>query len=230
MPAITIIITAYQDRGWIEKAIQSAEYQTFKDYDIIFCSDGNFELKWYADKYCIPFYCFPKSNYSSMVNKTVLEAKGEWIKILHDDDLLTPFCLTNLYETKGNADLVYGNALIFRDEELSSAVVYKPPEVVTLKTLLPITSCPVNFEAELFRRQMFLDIGGFDINLGYSEDYDFLIRVIAEGYKINYCDSNVVWYRHHDRQLTGHEPEMRTEEQIYLTQKHMNLLVKNIKW
>lgn len=230
MPKITIIITAYRDRGWIPDAINSALNQTFGDYDVIFCSDGNRELKKYADTFNIPFILAPKGNYSTAVNYAMGFAKGEWIKILHDDDLLTSNCLSDLYSARDKADLIYGNAICFNDDDYEHGMQYKPPSVVTFKTLLPIITNPVNFEAELFRRDMFIDIGGFDANLGYAEDYDFLLNLLNKGHKITYCDSDVVWYRHHDRQITGNEPAMRKSEQDYLIKKYMDIIVNQIKW
>jgi glycosyltransferase involved in cell wall biosynthesis len=230
MPEITIIITAYKDRGWIEDAILSAKNQTFRDYDIMFVSDGNPWLENYATSSGIPFICYPKSNYASMVNNAVTEAKGNWIKILHDDDLLTETCLEDLYGARGGADLVYGNAFVFNNNDKENYNIYQPPANVELRMLLPITSCPVNFEAELFLREAFLAIGGFDTNLGYSEDYDLLINWLDKGYKVTYCDKNVVWYRHHERQITGNEPAMREKEQAYLMSKYMDKIVNQINW
>jgi len=230
MPEITVIITAYKDRGWIEEAIQSAKNQTFKDYDIMFVSDGNPWLEAYATSSHIPFRVYEKGNYSTLVNAAINEAKGNWIKVLHDDDILTPTCLEDLYNARADADLVYGNAVIFNGDDKQNTTIFCPPENVTLAHLLPIKTCPVNFEAELFRRQAFIDIGGFDTNLGYSEDYDFLINLLAAGYKLSYINREVVWYRHHERQITGNEPVMKNKEIRYLMSKHMALLAKNITW
>jgi len=230
MPEITVIITAYKDRGWIEEAIRSAEKQTFKDYDIIFASDGNPWIENYATDHGIPFHYFQKSNYSTLVNRAVREAKGNWIKILHDDDLLTDTCLEDLYNARGSADLVYGNAIIFNGDDKKNFEIYRPPDKVTLRNLLPITICPVNFEAELIRKEAFLDSGGFDERLGYSEDYDLLINFLVKGYSVQYCDKEVVWYRHHPRQISGNEPEMKKREQDYLQGKYIEQIVNLIKW
>ena len=231
MSKITILITAYKDRGWINEAILSAKNQLmFKDYDILFAADGNPELISYSEKHDIPFINFPKSNYASMINQAMNYVKGEWVKVLHDDDILSSTCLVDLYNARSDVDLVYGNALCFNNDDMAVVHQYKPPSVVTIKTLLPIGNNPVNFEAELFRRDMFIDVGGFDPKLGYAEDYDFLLNLLSKGYKVTYCDKDVVWYRHHPRQITGNEPEMRRNEHNYLQSKYMNLIVNQIKW
>ena len=230
MPKISVIVTAYKDRGWIDESIQTALNQTFKDYEVVFAVDGNQYLMEYALKYDIPFFHFPKSNYANMVNQAIGMVKGEWIKILHDDDLLVETSLQDLYDARGRADLVYGNAICFNDNDIASARQYKPPAELSIKTLLPIITNPVNFEAELFRRDMFIDSGGFDPNLGYTEDYDFLLNILSLGYEVKYVDKDVVWYRHHERQITGNEPAMRYREQEYLTKKYMSLIVNNITW
>jgi glycosyltransferase involved in cell wall biosynthesis len=230
MPEISIIITAYKDRGWIDDAILSAKNQTFKDYDILFASDGNPELEEYATRHGIPFYLSPKGNYSTLVNNAVRQVSGTWLKILHDDDLLTPNCLEDLYNARGECDLVYANAICFSGNDKETATQFCPPESVTFRTLLPIITNPVNFEAELIKKETFLNIGGFDPFLGYAEDYELLLNLLTNNYKIRYCDSYVVWYRHHDRQITGNEPEMRSRERDYLISKYMNVIVNSINW
>jgi glycosyltransferase involved in cell wall biosynthesis len=231
MPKITVIVTAYKDRGWINEAILSAKNQIFfDDYEIVLCVDGNPDLISYAEKHEIPFFNFPKSNYANMVNQAIGLVKGEWIKVLHDDDLLTPACLVDLYNARGEADLVYGNALCFNNDDLAGSQQYRPPSNVTIKNLLPIGNNPVNFEAELFKRDMFINIGGFDPKLGYAEDYDFLLNLLSKGYKVTHCDKDVVWYRHHPRQITGNEPAMRQSEHEYLQSKYMDVIVNQIKW
>ena len=73
-------------------------------------------------------------------------------------------------------------------------------------------------------------VGGFDPNLGYSEDYDLLLNLLSRGYNIRYCNSSTVWYRHHERQITGNEPEMRIRDRDYLIQKYMSEMVSRITW
>jgi glycosyltransferase involved in cell wall biosynthesis len=53
VPKITIIVSAYTDRGWLDKAILSAINQDYPDKEVILSSDGNWQLKDYADKYRI---------------------------------------------------------------------------------------------------------------------------------------------------------------------------------
>lgn len=230
MSKITIIITAYKDRGWIPECISSAINQTFKDYDIMFVSDGNPDLEKYCKPSGIPFYCFEKSNYSNLVNQAAKIATGEWIKVLHDDDKLTKRCLRHLWQSRGESDMVYGNALLFKNNDRSDPLVYFPPVELSLRDLLPITVSPVNFEATLIKRETFLEIGGFDVNLGYSEDYDLLIQMLRHRKYLKYCPHNVVWYRYHDRQITGNEPQLKKQDIDYLTKKHMDILVSKITW
>ena len=141
MAKITVIITAYRDRGWINEAIYTALNQTFDDYDVVFCSDGNRALKKYADANGIPFILAKKGNYSTAVNYAITKVKCEWIKILHDDDLLTETCLADLYYARGDADLVYANAICFNNDDFASASQYKPPSELTIKKLVGKASC-----------------------------------------------------------------------------------------
>jgi len=230
MPEITIIITAYKDRGWIQDAIDSAKKQTFKDYDIIFASDGNPWIENYAADNNIPFHFFEKSNYATLVNNAVKIATGKWIKVLHDDDMLSEYCLEDLHRASEGADMVYGNALCFKDDDIFSYSAYRPPVNVKFREMYIKRYSPVNFEAELINRESFINAGGFDTSLGYSEDYDMLLNFLARGYTVRHCDKYVVWYRHHERQITGNEPEMKAREQKYIAEKYIDVFAKTINW
>src|SRR5512133_1397245 len=150
---ISVIISAYKDRGWLDDCINSVKRQTFKDYEVILSSDGNEELRQYADKNHIIFSLSPKGNHSSALNNAVQFASGEWIKEVHDDDLLTENCLTDLWNARGSYDLVYANAVNFRDDEHFKP--YRSPMCITLNHLMPLITCPLHAATWMVRTDVF---------------------------------------------------------------------------
>jgi glycosyltransferase involved in cell wall biosynthesis len=215
---VSIIISAHIDRGWLDEAILSAKNQTFIDKEIILSSDGNWSLKEYADRHGIGFCCSPKHNHSFAFFNAAQMASGEWIKECHDDDELLPNAVADLYKARRGAELVYANAI---DVWETTDVIYRPPAEITLSSLLPVVTNPINFLTIMFRRDAFFSVGGFDFNLVYAEDYDFYLSLLQKGYKFNYCNKEVVRYRHHDKQLTA-EFDMGKREWVadYISKKH----------
>jgi teichuronic acid biosynthesis glycosyltransferase TuaG len=215
---VSIIISAHKDRGFLDECILSAKNQTFKDYEIILSSDGNPDLMFCAEKHGINFIITPKSNHSTALNHAMIHAQGDWIKEIHDDDLLMPDCLTDLYKWKGDCDLIYANAINFSGKNES---IYRSPVKIELSDLLPAVTNPINGSSVLFKRDVFLKAGGFDTKLIYSEDYDFYLNLLTKGYKFGYVDSVVSKYRiHEDRQTTNYNAGTRIDIRNYLIKKY----------
>jgi glycosyltransferase involved in cell wall biosynthesis len=217
MPKITVIISAYKDRGWLDQAILSAKNQTFGNYEIILSSDGNWNLRRYAEYHEIGFCCSDKYNHSMALNNAVEMASGEWIKECHDDDYLTPNCLTDLYNSRGGA-LVYANAYNLRDGR-ESLFISDPN--VTLEKLLPLFVGQLHAATFMFRKDAFQSVGGFDINVDCSEEYEFYINLLKHGCTFTYCPTVVSYYRlHHDQLTTIYDAKWRERIKKYITEKH----------
>ena len=61
----------------------------------------------------------------------------------------------------------------------------------------------------------------FDVNLLHAEDYEFYLSLIFRGCKFQYCDKEIVRYRHHEEQLTAiYSQAKRDWVQNYITRKH----------
>ena len=216
---ITVIITAYKDRGWLDDAIISAKNQTFEDYDIILTSDGDAGLSKYATRHGIDFCYTHKNSWVTAMNKAVDMAKGEWIKVLNDDDLLTKNCLKDLYNNRG--DMVYGNDIIFNGTEK----LYCPPADITIKNLLPLIKNPIPFPTVLFKKDVLLAVGGFDPEIPLASDYDFYINLLTHGFTISYCNSVVAKYRIHGNMYSKtYKMSERKRIKDYMVKKYKGCL------
>jgi glycosyltransferase involved in cell wall biosynthesis len=222
MPKITVIISAYKDRGWLDEAILSAKNQDFDDYEIILSSDGNPGLVNYAEKHGIRFACADKNCHSSALNNAVKQAKGEWIKECHDDDLLTVNCLNDLWNGRDGGDLIYANAINFIENNKEDFRIYKPPIEITLQNLLPIITNPVHAATIFYLRDVFLKVGGFDPDLKHAEEYLFYLKLLTCGYKFKYVDSNVAWYRYNSQQDTHILANCREDVRGFIQDKFNN--------
>ena len=178
---ISIIIAYNRDRGFLKEAIQSAEAQTFKDFEII-VHQGNV-------------------NFSTNLNNAIKKAKGEYIKIINEDDLLTPNCLKDLYKGILGFDFINANAFVFGinpmwygDEEYHESEhkgkLTNFPEMLDRNQMSQVTI--------MYRTDAILEVGGFDESLDTAEDYDINLLLLSKGYKLNYIDKIVGKYRLHE--------------------------------
>jgi len=216
---ISIIILAHKDRGWLDEAIHSAKIQSYQNTEIILSSDGNPDLKEYADRHGIDFLLnMPEKNYSTALNNAVNKARGEWIKCLDDDDMLTEDCLMHLWNDRAGADIIHGNAFHIREGEITR--LHRGPAQVTKDSFLPLITNPLHWSTVLFNRQKFIDCGGFDENITYSDEYEFYLNAISKGYRFVHCDKVVCYYRLHNQQKTNTIRPLREQEIFYIKTKY----------
>jgi len=217
---VSIIIPANRDRGYLDDAILSAINQNFNgdDYEIILASDGNLELKKYADEYGIRFSLAPQKNLALNQNTAMRIAEGEFIKGLAEDDLLDPDCLKNLYNAIGDYALVYANALNFKMD--GSCTLSKPPQPFDLRKLWESKSSFIHGGTTMFRKDAFWAVGGRDESINTSEDMDFYLNLLSHGYEFTYCDKIVYNYRIHGEQKSNQNIAYRKKVKDYIYEKY----------
>lgn len=222
MAEISLIIVAYKDRGWLDDAIESAKNQTFRDFEVILCSDGNPKLECFAHKHNIDFVLSPKKNWSACFNLAVSRCKGKFIKWLDDDDLLTPNCLKDLYYGIRGNDVAYANAINFsRDEE----IIYRSPKGLGYDDFFPLIKHiginRLHGGTVLIRKDAFQMVGGADENLRKVEEYDLWLNFLSHGFTFIHVDSVVVKYRQHPESNTANKTlQEKRNIYLYLMQKY----------
>jgi len=177
---ISVIIAYNKDRGFLKEAIKSAENQTFKDYEII-VHQGN-------------------HNFSKNLNDAIRKSKGEYIKIINEDDLLLPNCLKDLYKgIQGydwvNADIqTFGiNEMWYGDEEYHEGT-HKGKFTNFAEMLYRNQLSQVSI---MYRTDILFAVGGFDETLNTGEDYDMSLLLLKNGYRLGYVAKVVGRYRLH---------------------------------
>ena len=91
-PFISICIPTYKNVEYLQRLLQSVTIQTFKDFEIVITDnspDNSVEqlVKDLEQQLSIRYYKNdPPTNMGENFNKVILQATGQWIKIMHDDD------------------------------------------------------------------------------------------------------------------------------------------------
>ena len=194
---VTVIIPYKKDRGWLKDAIKSVPENVQ-----LLVSQG-------------------EGNWPQNFNKVLDQAEGEYIKYLHEDDMLTKNCIEDsvrAIEEQG-ADFIHGNALEFYQQ--TNRKVTKEPEVTyptveDLKRKNTIHSVTI-----MYRRSVFEKIGSFDETLNMCEEYEFNLRCLHNGMKIGYCPSTLGIYRRHPAQkIRTFNSVLHMEEKVMVNEKY----------
>jgi glycosyltransferase involved in cell wall biosynthesis len=188
MALFSIIIPTYNRAHLIAKTIDSVLGQTFKDYEIIVIDDKSTDstyevVKPYIENRSIRYFLNEQNSERAVSrNRGIDEAKGKYISLLDSDDILFPGCL------EGAAELLlqYPDCRFFHckyvfineKSEIISRQSY-PKSDNAFKEIMKgnyISNIGFFLDAETARK---LRVDENPIFRGV-EDYDFIIRTIAE--------------------------------------------------
>jgi glycosyltransferase involved in cell wall biosynthesis len=197
MPLFSIIIPTYNRGHLISKTVESVLSQSFKDYEIIVIDDKSTDntfdvLQPYIKKQSIRYFLNEKNSERAVSrNRGIDEAKGKFISLLDSDDVLFPDCLQHAAEVISK-DPGFGffhckYVLINEKDEIISKQLYPSPNNVYKEIMKGNYVSNIGFflNAEVARK---LRVDENPLFRGV-EDYDFIIRAIAECGGIKRIDS-----------------------------------------
>ena len=186
---VSVIIGYNHDRGWLNEAVESVKNAQIYDKKLI-----EVELIVVHGK---------NNNIAENLNIGIQAAKGQYIKYLSEDDVLTPNCIEDsLNAFTDDIDFIHGNSINFRQN--GKMELYKPRHTVfDLKSFLQVLQTKTNFihgGTLMFKKSFFEKVGLFDTSLKCAEEHELVLRGLSMGMKIGYCNKTLYKYRRHDKQ------------------------------
>lgn len=195
---VSVCIPTYQGAAFLGQAIDSVLAQGLQDFELLVIDDGSTDgsdalARSYTDprlRYLRnPANLGPEGNW----NRCLAEARGDYIKILPQDDVLAPGCLqrqVDILERDGGQRyaLVFsartvidgkGRPLLQRAYRRHSGQV--AAALLRRHCVRRGTNLVGEPGAVLFRRSLSQRIGGFCGDIGYVIDLDYWLRLLAHG-------------------------------------------------
>lgn len=173
----TVIIPYKVDRGWLKDAINSVP----KNVQLL-VSQG-------------------EGNWPANFNKVFDQVEGEYVRWLHEDDMLTPNSIEysiRAIEEQG-VDFIHGNAYEIFLNAGRTPGQYIPR--ITNPTLEDLLRKNIIHSATLmYKRSVFEKLGPMDETLNTAEEYEFNLRCLKAGLRLGYCNTFLAWYRRHPKQ------------------------------
>ena len=166
---ISVIVPFKEDRGWLNECIMSIRLQTYTDYELIMAQGPG---------------SLPEN-----FNIGLRRAKGEFIKMVQDDDWLPEDSLEILAESIGDSIWVVGNVM----QECSTPYVWKPSRPFDLESQLE--HYDIHMGSTLYRTGALRAIGGMDETLLTGEEYDMHLKLLQYGYRPARVERVVYHYR-----------------------------------
>jgi glycosyltransferase involved in cell wall biosynthesis len=242
---ISICIPAYKRPANIERLLYSISIQTFKDYEIIISDDSpDDSLQAVLQKYGqlpIVYYKNGKSlGTPANWNYGISLAKGEWIKIMHDDDWFASEKSLQGFadETKkGSRFIVCRYFNVFESGEKEQPAfpeVWKNKIIRQPMTLLArnvIGPPSVTLVHSSVKEQ-------YDIGMKWRVDMDYYVRILSEQKSFGLIDEPLINVGIGESQVTNYcidQPEVELPEGLLLLYKYgirplNNILVYDAWW
>jgi len=227
VPKISVIIPSYNCAEFVPGAVESVLLQSLRDYELIVVDDGSSDntrqvLSPYFGQ--IPFQYIRQENRGlpGARNSGVRASGSEYLAFLDADDALAP----NALELMTAALDASGASWCMID-----IVKVRGPLREIRRTVIPagdrflgILKEDFPCRAMFFRRKDFLDVGMYDEDIRYREDWDLNIRMFGAGKPFIYIDQPLYLYTwREDSMTTGNRAGMLAYTERILKKHHKRL-------
>lgn len=224
---VSVIVPLYNYGHYLTECLQSIHNQTYPVKEIIIVNDGSTDgsleiAKEYAH-WSSKIKVVDKENggLASARNAGIAVATGTHYMTLDADDKLTPGAIEEHVKLLTDDKTIAQCALLEFGER---HVLNVPPERTSLEQVMQANTMYCNC---MFPKKAWEEVGGYDesstMRLGY-EDWEFNIRVLAAGYRVNTSDFIALRYRVHEGQMTQATSHPRRQELYdYIYTKHKEL-------
>lgn len=195
-PWLTVIIPVHNGELYLEAALQSLCAQNDPEIECLVvdssesktCSDI---VQRYAQIQDIRMYRRPEIKpWTEKTNFAVSNARGEMICMLHQDDLWRPgraMALRRNVQARPEG-VMHLNPSVIVDQNGRTVGIWRgalpvQPEAIPVKLLLErlLVQNFIAIPAPAIRREAFLSVGGMDVNLWYTADWDLYLKLALAG-------------------------------------------------
>ena len=214
-PLVSIIIPVYNGSNFVKEAIDSALAQTYPNLEVIVINDGSCDdgkTEEIALSYGDKLRYFHKGNggVSSALNFGIREMRGEYFSWLSHDDKYTETKIEKqIQRLQGGGDIAVCSERQINSEsnylskpsdytkEERAGVIGWQDETCTIIDKTLFSGC-----ALLIPKTVLDDVGFFDEELRYNQDFDMWIKICLKGYSWTYHNDVGVLSRVHENQVT----------------------------
>lgn len=231
---VSVVVPCYNYAKYLPDCIESLVHQTYPLKEIIIVNDkspDNTEevalelIRKYPDKNIKLFNRNENGGLGAARNSGIRIAQGEYICCLDADDKLVPAGIEEHVRLIENDTTLAQCALMEFGER---HIMMTPTNPTNLKRVLQSNTIYCN---AMFSKRMWKQAGGFDegqlIRYGL-EDWEFWIRLLAEGCHVNTSEFVSLRYRVHGSNMTKATTHPHRQELYnYIYEKHRKLYEEN---
>lgn len=226
---ISVIITTYKrDVDILCRAIESVLNQTYEKLEIIVINDYpenkdmiELAMKKYGDKVKV-YHNEKNSGACYSRNVGLSRANGEYVAFLDDDDeWINNKLEKQILAIDEKAALVYCTGINVYSNGNESDMPFIQDCTNNAMEMMLAGNCMGGCSFPLIKKKVLDELGGFDIELESSQDYDLWIRIVDK-YSVKYIGEPLVRYYIMDDSITS-SLKRRLQGYYAILRKHRRL-------
>jgi glycosyltransferase involved in cell wall biosynthesis len=231
-PRVSIVIPTYRRPALLAEAVASALGQTgFHDYEVLVLDNDADAPTPNSAEEMVARYGDPRLRYlrnaqnlgmTGNWNRGLEVARGAWMTLLHDDDLLCPAFLERMAPLFDESDLVACKVVVGSLHPGGSDGNWPPPRAQArrIKAADLVFSNVSPAPGVIFRRSEALLLGGFRDEWYPCADYDFWIRYVLR-HRAWMLPEPLAFYRVQDNESLQVSTRIRIAERAVLLQRDL---------
>jgi glycosyltransferase involved in cell wall biosynthesis len=208
-PRVTVLLAVYNGGAYLAEAVDSVLEQTFRDFELLLVDDASTDDAIEVLPRDPRIRVLPNERNIGQIpslNRGLREAQGEYVARLDADDVCLPRRLERqvaLLDAHPEVDLT----ATWTDVVDSAGRLWAPvrPRIDSFADFVSqIVTGRVHLvhPSIVFRRDVVIDLGGFDETLNASEDQDLYRRLVLARRETRVVPETLLRYRRHEQQMT----------------------------
>jgi glycosyltransferase involved in cell wall biosynthesis len=236
-PKVSVVMPVYNGELYLREAIDSVLNQTFSDFELLVIDDGSTDgsveiVKTYTDPR-IELIANPvNQGLRFIANQLNQLAQAEYIARMDCDDISLPHRLAKQVEyLDRHPDIaVIGAQSIYIDTKgkvTATQNIFRCPIEPSSMKWTASYECPFANPSVMFRKQVVCkELGGYDENATFAEDYEIWLRLLINNYKAANLPETLVKYRINPKSLM-HSANAETKIQAVtpMRRKYLDALI-----
>jgi glycosyltransferase involved in cell wall biosynthesis len=178
---VSVIITTFNRRRFLEEALQSVLSQDYQEREVIVIDDGSTDASWEAaDGLPVRYEWKENGGVSSARNLGIRAARGDHIAFLDVDDLWRKEKLSVQMAAMeaGGYGISYTDEIWLKDgRRLNQKKRHRKYSGHIYEQCLPL--CIISPSSAVIKKEIFDNVGLFDEALPVCEDYDMWLRICS---------------------------------------------------
>jgi GT2 family glycosyltransferase len=210
---VTVVIPAYNREEMVKRALRSVQAQRRQPAEVIVVDDASSDgtARAAEDMGARVVRHVQNRGEGGARNTGIASATQPWVALLDSDDEWLPHHLETLWQSRDGHVLVASSALRCADDPARDrfhGAAGGEPLVLRSPADIVYPENPVPVSAGMYKRELALEVGGYDEQLPHCADFDFLLRCLERGTGLVRPEVGAI-YHVHDAQVSSQREEMK---------------------